>query len=107
MSEPKPDVERILQHRAELYIEMSKTPAFTEFVAEMERKEARLKDEIYSQVWGADPVNQREVDIRRGFIEGMRYLQTVIAAAERKLNRLDADASAESEPENDERPGDW
>lgn len=104
--------DRILHHRASLFVEVGKHPGFAELVAESDRKRARMAEQ-FKRLYldGEMRVDQRQVDYDRGYRDGMRYIVAVVAAAESTLRKLDEKAA---ERERARRPetepdvkGDW
>lgn len=89
--------DRILHHRASLFVEVGKHPGFLELVAESDRKRARMAEQFKSfYLDGTLAIDQRQVDYDRGYRDGMRYIVAVVAAATNTLKKLD-DKAAERE----------
>lgn len=97
---------RALRHRAELFARLSAFEPFQELLNELGRKERRMRDMLLGRAMSGEAIDQRQVDYDRGFVDGMKYVHAVTTAAERTLERADAEAdAAESEP--DDKKGLW
>ncbi len=117
--EPEPDEgeakrdsqARIVQHRAERYVELSKQPDFQMFMREVEGKlekiERAFTDLVKSAIHQGEKLEALEPRLYalRGLSEGLGYPRTVLATAEAHLERIDRDAEAEDESEPDDPGG--
>jgi hypothetical protein len=97
-----PDVQRVLQHRAELYVELSRHPGFEEMMRELERKQERMEGEFSLRMRDREPIDPLQVEYDRGFIAALKYIPLVVKGAERALEKLDAEAS-----EPDDEGSNW
>lgn len=96
--------QRALQHRAELFVEMSKTDAFAQLLRELDGKKKRMEADFAARLRVGDLVDQRQVDYDRGFMDSLDYVPRIIEGAENLLKKLDA--AAERELESQSEPDD-
>jgi len=66
---------------------ISKHPAWPDLEQTVALKRATLERTLLAHVLRQEPVNQRQVDYLRGFIEGMQWLLTVPTTSESRLER--------------------
>lgn len=97
---------RALRHRAEQFAQLASFEPYKELLLELGRKEKRMRDLLLGRLMAGEEINQRQLDYDRGFVDGMKYVPTVTAAAERTLERADEAADA-SESEPDDTKGLW
>lgn len=102
-----PDVEelseRALRHRAEQLATLTQHESFRALQAEAVKKEKRMLDSIMQRLMSGESLESlaRQIDLDRGFINGMCYLtQAVPAGAARKLREADSRIE-NTEPEVD------
>lgn len=109
--ERKAEARRINLHRAELFVAMGKSDAWQQYLHVLEVKRGKLAEKLLAQFVTAGPtappVDQRTLDYDRGFVDGMMYARDVINSAQKTLEELQQQENEVSEPENDERPGEW
>jgi len=73
-------------------VSLSTHPSWPELEREVARKREKIERYLTRKMLsGIEPVNQREVDLLRGVIEGMTWLVARPTSAERSLERYLAD----------------
>jgi hypothetical protein len=64
-------------------------PAWPDLRAAIADKQERLRKTIMAEALNrSKPINQREIDYRQGFIQGMEYMVAVCEGAESRLEQL-------------------
>jgi hypothetical protein len=81
-----PEDQRALITRGGSLATLSQHPSWPDLEDEVRRKEERLQKHILAKCMSpVAPINQREVDYIRGFINGMNWLVMVPTNAESRL----------------------
>ena len=96
---PSPDTERILQHRAELFAELGKHPAFKEMTDELGRERDRRMKGFGRLLLTEDPVTPETVAYLRGYVAALAFIPLTVSRAEHKLEKSDAPAASEPDDE--------
>lgn len=102
--ERKEESLRAIRHRAEIFIELSKTDAFKELRLEFHRMQERSKKRFVDETLAGKAIDQRQIDYDRGFMDGLAVIDKIVAGAENTLKKLDAQSAdqALSEPDDEE-----
>lgn len=77
--------QRHLMARGSSLAAISQHPSWPDFLEEIEAKATRLEKRTLSLCMGVAPVNQRDIDYTRGFINGMQYIALLSENAEARL----------------------
>jgi hypothetical protein len=92
-----PEAQRELVTRGGSLAALSQHPSWPDLEDEINKKIERLRKRALATSLSQAPVNQRELDYVRGFIDGMTYLVAVPNLAESRLEHYLKERGAEME----------